>query len=265
MTTISTKDYLLDQAKRRVTTSPFLTLPGHGAPREATAGPRLASASRWAEPPAGSDLKPVMGDNGLPILGHMIEMFRGGPDFWLHLYRTRGPVTLLDSPIIPTVVALGPDAIQVLYSNRNKDFSQQGLGSRRSRPFFKRGLMLLDFDEHMYHRRIMQEAFVRTRLVGYTEQVDQVVSKVIANDWVADDPHFLLYPAMKELTLDIASMVFIEPGDRHGPPIDDQGEQGIHRDRAGGQRDHPHQRAAVHVVAGPKGPGVPGELLRGAR
>ena len=74
--------------------------------------------------------------------------------------------------------------------------------------------MLLDFDEHMYHRRIMQEAFIRTRLVGYTEQVDKVVSQVIANDWVANDARFLLYPAMKELTLDIASMVFMghEPG-----------------------------------------------------
>ena len=43
-----------------------------------------------------------MGDNGLPILGHMIEMFRGGPDFWLHLYRKqRAGVMLLDSPILP--------------------------------------------------------------------------------------------------------------------------------------------------------------------
>ncbi len=84
-------------------------------------------------------------------------------------------------------------------------------------PFFNRGLMLLDFDEHMYHRRIMQEAFVRTRLSGYTEQVDKVVSQVIANDWVANDARFLLYPAMKELTLDIASVVFMghEPGTDH--------------------------------------------------
>ena len=174
MPTISTTDYLLDQATRRITTSPFLTLPGMGRLEK-----RLL-AHDWpqhvmAEPPTGSDLKPVMGDNGLPILGHMIEWFRGGPDFWLHLYRTRGPVTLLDSPILPTVVALGPDAIQVLYSNRNKDFSKQGWAVAIE-AFFKRGLMLLDFDEHMYHRRIMQEAFVRTRLVGYTEHVDQVVS-----------------------------------------------------------------------------------------
>ena len=108
------------------------------------------------------------------------------------------------------------DAAQAIYSNRNKDFSQQGwvpvIG-----PFFHRGLMLLDFEEHMYHRRIMQEAFVRTRLVGYQEKVDEVVSQVIANDWVTNDSRFLMYPAMKELTLDIASMVFMghEPGTDH--------------------------------------------------
>ncbi len=157
-----------------------------------------------------------MGDPGLPILGHMIEMFRGGPDYLMHLYNTHGPLYYADSPVLPAVTALGPDAAQTIYSNKGKDYSQEGwvpvIG-----PFFHRGLMLLDFDEHMFHRRIMQEAFVRTRLVGYTEQVDQVVSKVIANDWVANDPRFLLYPAMKQMTLDIASMVFMghEPGTDH--------------------------------------------------
>jgi cytochrome P450 len=214
MPTISTKDYLLDQAKRRINT-PIQSIPGMARVEKRL----LAHDWRqhaWAEPPAGSDLKPVMGDAGLPILGHMVELFRGGPDFWLHLYRNRGPMVLLDSPIIPTVAALGPDAIQAIYSNRNKDFSQQGWASMIE-AFFNRGLMLLDFDEHMYHRRIMQEAFVRTRLAGYTEHVDKVVSQVVANDWVANDARFLLYPAMKELTLDIASMVFMghEPGTDH--------------------------------------------------
>lgn len=69
--------------------------------------------------------------------------------------------------------------------------------------------MMLDFDEHMYHRRIMQEAFTRTRLSGYVEHIDRVASLVIANDWVANDPRFLFHPAVKELTLDIASVVFM--------------------------------------------------------
>ena len=71
-----------------------------------------------------------MGDNGLPIIGHMMEVFRGGPDFWLHQYRTRGPVTLLDSPIIPTVAALGPDAVQVALLQPQQGLLAARLGSR---------------------------------------------------------------------------------------------------------------------------------------
>ncbi len=53
-----------------------------------------------------------------------------------------------DFPALPGVAALGADATQTIYANRNKDYSQQGwvpaIGA-----FFNRGLMLLDFDEHM--------------------------------------------------------------------------------------------------------------------
>jgi cytochrome P450 len=214
MPTISTRDYVRDQAKRRLTPS-INNFPGLGALERKLLATEFKRTS-LADPPPGSDLKPVMGDAGLPVIGHMIEFFRGGPNYLMHLYNTNGPISFADSPALPAVTALGPDAAQAIYSNRNKDYSQEGWLPAIG-PFFHRGLMLLDFEEHMFHRRIMQEAFVRTRLVGYTEQVDSVVSKVIANDWVINDPRFLLYPAMKQMTLDIASMVFMghEPGSDH--------------------------------------------------
>jgi cytochrome P450 len=209
--TISTPHYLLDQAKRRFTPTPS-TIPGMGIAEK-----RLLN-HEWreitlAEPPAGSGLKPVLGDAGLPVLGHMIEFYRGGPDYLLHVYRKRGPVAYVHSPALPAVLALGPDATQVVLSNRDKDYSQRGWKPMIG-PFFKRGLMLLDFEEHMFHRRIMQEAFTRTRLTGYVEHIDKVAAKVIADDWVTNNPRFLLHPAMKELTLDIASVVFMghQPG-----------------------------------------------------
>jgi cytochrome P450 len=213
MTTISTRDYLIDQAKRRLNT-PMLSLPGMGLVEK-----RLLKhewkAIALAEPPPGSGLRPVMGDAGLPIIGHMIEFFRGGPDFVMHIYRTLGPVSYSYSPALASVLALGPDATQTIFSNRNKDFSQRAWDPVIG-PFFKRGLMLLDFDEHLFHRRIMQEAFTRSRLSGYVEHIDLVVSAVIA-DWPTNDTRFLIHPAMKELTLDVASMVFMghEPGTDH--------------------------------------------------
>jgi cytochrome P450 len=210
MTTVNTRDYLLFQAKRRLVPT-INNFPGMGLVEK-----RLV-AHQWeprvlADPPAGSGLKPVVGDSGLPILGHLIELFRQGPDYALFMYQTRGPVTFADSPILRVVAALGPDATQAVFSNKNKEYSQKGWHPVIG-PFFNRGLMMLDSDEHMYHRRIMQEAFTRTRLAGYVEHIDRVASNVVAN-WPTDNPHFLLYPAMKELTLDIASMVFMghEPG-----------------------------------------------------
>jgi cytochrome P450 len=214
MATINARQYLFDQARRKCTPT-LNTIPGMSAIE------RRLLTREWklvtlAEPPAGSGLKPVLGDSGLPILGHMIEMFREGPDFALHLYQTRGPITFGRLAVVPAIIALGPDATQTVFCNHNKDYSQQGwhplIGA-----FFNRGLLLLDFDEHIYHRRIMQQAFTRSRLTGYVERIDRVVSDVVANQWVTDDPRFLFHPAMKELSLDVASVVFMghEPDTDH--------------------------------------------------
>ncbi|MEU9804508.1 cytochrome P450 [Mycobacterium sp. NPDC050853] len=209
MATISSTEYFIDQAKRRLPT--LSTLPGLGFVEK-----RL-KAYEWkqipfAEPPVGSDLKPVMGDWGLPVIGHMVELFRGGPDYVQWMYQNKGPLIWSGSSILRSVAALGPDATQEVFTNKNKDYSQEGwvpvIG-----PFFKRGLMLLDFQEHHKHRRIMQEAFVRTRLAGYVEHIDNVASAIVA-DLPTNDSRFLFHPAMKELTLDVASVVFMgnEPG-----------------------------------------------------
>ncbi|MGV0636218.1 cytochrome P450 [Mycolicibacillus trivialis] len=205
MTAISTPRYLFDQARRRMTPT-LNNIPGMAAVER-----RLLDHD-WkqktlADPPPGSGLKPVVGDSGLPLVAHMVELFRGGPDYPLHLYRTHGPLFFNSPVILPGVIAVGPDATREVLANRNKDYSQDGwrqiIGA-----FFHRGLMLLDFDEHLAHKRIMQAAFTRARLAGYVEDIDRVVSAVVAQ-WPTDDARFLCYPATKELTLDVASLVFM--------------------------------------------------------
>jgi len=97
--TISTPQYLLDQAKRRIKPTP-VTMPGMGVVEQ-----RLKNR-QWdefvlADPPADSDLKPIRGDAGLPIIGHMIEIFRGGPEFVLEMYRKHGRSTTSSPPRCP--------------------------------------------------------------------------------------------------------------------------------------------------------------------
>ncbi|BBY54394.1 cytochrome P450 [Mycobacterium koreense] len=205
MAVINTPQYLLDRARRRLTPT-LNNLPGMGALEK-----RLL-AHRWkpktlADPPDGSGLAPIVGDSGLPLIAHMVELFRGGPDYPLHLYRTHGPLFYNAPVILPGVIAVGTEATQAVLANRNKDFSQKGWHPIIG-PFFNRGLMLLDFEDHLAHKRIMQEAFTRSRLASYVEHIDRVVSAVVS-EWPVNDARFLCYPATKELTLDVASLVFM--------------------------------------------------------
>lgn len=168
-----------------------------------------------ARPPEGSGLKPVSGDFGLPIVGHTLEQMRFGVRFALRRYERYGPVSWSGAFGTRIVGFSGPEATQAVLTNKDKVFSQQGWAELIDN-FFHRGLMLLDFDEHMAHRRIMQEAFTRDRLAGYVEQFTPVLREQITQ-WPTDRPP-RLYWHLKRLTLNVASRVFM--GEQAGESAD---------------------------------------------
>lgn len=145
------------------------------------------------------------GDGGIPLVGHSLEALRVGLDFGLKRYETYGPVSWANLFGAPMVMVAGGDAVQAVLTNKDKAFAQTGweyfIG-----PFFRRGLMLLDFDEHMAHRRLMQQAFTRHRLAGYLGRVAAVTADGVRS-W--EPGRLLVYPALKQLTLDIAGSVFM--------------------------------------------------------
>ena len=67
--------------------------------------------------------------------------------------------------------------------------------------------MLMDFEEHRHHRRIMQQAFKHERLVGYVDRMNPAIARGIAG-WQPGSG-FQLYSAAKQLTLDVATEVFV--------------------------------------------------------
>ena len=74
--------------------------------------------------------------------------------------ETYGAISWMRGFAMPFVLALGPEASQEVFANNDHVFSQKGQEFFSGR-FFNRGLMFLDFEEHHFHRRIMQEAFTR--------------------------------------------------------------------------------------------------------
>jgi len=116
--------------------------------------------------PEDSGLQPIPGDRGLPILGHALAVATLPIEFLESRLETYGAVSWMRAFGIPFVLALGPEASREVFANNGHVFSQKGQEFFSGR-FFNRGLMFLDFEEHHFHRRIMQEAFTRERLSGY--------------------------------------------------------------------------------------------------
>jgi cytochrome P450 len=160
-----------------------------------------------APAPPESGLRPVSGNFGVPGLGYGRPYIRGPLALWRKRYEQLGPVSWFGAFGMRNVVLLGPDACAAALVNADKAFANGPGWSLFIGPFFERGLMLLDGDEHHRHRRIMQEAFTSQRLARYVEALHPAIATGLAAWTPSTD--FRAYPAVKSLTLDLATGIFM--------------------------------------------------------
>jgi len=74
----------------------------------------------FAPPPSGTTLSPILGDAGAPIVGHLPEMMRFGPDYSRRLHDEYGPVCWQSAFGRRFVVLSGPDATQIALVNKTR-------------------------------------------------------------------------------------------------------------------------------------------------
>jgi len=176
------------------------------------------SASRpLATPPAGSALKPVLGDYGAPVIGHGLEFLSDTVEFARRRHRKFGPVSWSGLLGIRGVWVMDPIGAAEVLTNRDKAFANGPGWGHFIGAFFRRGIMLLDGEEHLQHRRIMQQGFTRERLEVYLDIFNVGVERSIAA-WTPTG-EFLLYDAIKKLLLDVASELFM------GQTLDSEADQ----------------------------------------
>jgi cytochrome P450 len=165
---------------------------------------------RESTPSAAAETIP--GDFGLPVVGHTFQVLSGRMYTSRERYDRYGPVHWTKSFGRKSVNVIGPDVVgEVLQNGEHAYANGPGWDFFIGR-FFGRGLMLLDFDEHHRHRRIMQQAFTNERLAGYLVPMNETLAAGIAA-W-QPQAQFEVYPALKQLTLDVATRTFMgaEPG-----------------------------------------------------
>ncbi|HWU20176.1 MAG TPA: cytochrome P450, partial [Nocardioides sp.] len=159
--------------------------------------------------------QPVRGDRGLPWAGRILDYARDPMALFRHQWETYGPVSPFPYLGERGVILLGPDACEAALRNGEKAFANGPGWGRMVGPFFNRGLMLLDFEEHHLHRRIMQEAFVRDRLAAYVPRMHPAIARGTAT-WPTQRG-FRVHPALKQMTLSIAADIFMGGASATGP------------------------------------------------
>jgi len=102
---------------------------------------------------------------------------------------------------------LSPDGNEFVLLDRDKNFSSRKAWNASLEKLFPNGLMLRDGDEHRYHRRLMGAPFKAHALESYVESMNLDIASTITSWGLQKD--FLFYPAVKDLTLSLASKIFI--------------------------------------------------------
>jgi cytochrome P450 len=162
-------------------------------------------------PPKRGALAHIPGDEGWPIVGRTFEVLADPKGSVEKMAATYGLVYRTRILGETSINLLGPDANElVLFDNTKLFSSTHGWGPILGL-LFPRGLMLLDFEEHRLHRRALSVAFKAGPMQSYLADLESGIAARMAQ-WRAQPGPMLIYPAMKQLTLDLAATSFLGTG-----------------------------------------------------
>ena len=156
-------------------------------------------------------------DAGWPILGHTIGSVVDPVGLSERLKKKHGQYLMFRSFGQTIIPMTSPEANEFALLDKENVFSSEGGWDTWIGKLFPRGLMLMDFTEHRHHRKMMNVAFKTEPMKLYLETLNDHLPSMLAK-W-EEKGKFHFYPAVKQLTLDVATRVFLglEPGPASAP------------------------------------------------
>jgi cytochrome P450 len=168
-------------------------------------------------PPPGRALSHIPGDDGWPIIGSTLEALADPKGFYETRAAKYGLVWRANILGETGVQMLGPEANELVLLDQQRLFSSQHGWGRFIDRVFPRGLMMMDYDEHRLNRRALSVAFKAGPMRAYLTALNAGIAARVAQ-WRAAPGEMRFYPAMKQLTLDLAATSFL--GASIGPETD---------------------------------------------
>ena len=162
--------------------------------------------THWSQRQDAHALDHIPGDDGWPIVGTTFALLADPIGYSEKMRAKYGQVYRNNGFGRRGVALFGAEANELVLFDRDKLFSSaQGWGPVLDL-LFPRGLMLLDFDHHRIDRRALSIAFKPEPMRHYAAALDRGISNRV-EQWSGQE--LLFYPAIKQLTLDLAADSFM--------------------------------------------------------
>lgn len=153
------------------------------------------------------NLDHLPGDYGWPLIGQTFKFLRAPRKSQQQMYKKFGNVIKSSVLFQRSVVLLGPEANELVMLDKERNFSSRMGWHFLLDKLFRNGLMLRDFEDHRAHRRVMNVAFKPEALKNYLDTMNPVIEQGTSG-WGEVD-NFLFYDGIKEVTLNVAAVVFV--------------------------------------------------------
>ena len=143
---------------------------------------------------------------GLPIIGHSIPFQRNALQFTSQKQKKYGDIFEISLLNEKFIVMLTPESTKEIFLDKDDNFSsKEGWAVVLGKPF-ENGLMLRDFEDHKYHRSLLQDSFRHEAIHGYLEIIQPIINNWVQN--LNDNKAFDLYKSVKQLMFDISLSLF---------------------------------------------------------
>ena len=142
----------------------------------------------------------------LPIIGHSLPFQRNALKFTSEMQEKYGDVFQISLLNEKFIALLTPEATKDIFLDKDDLFSSKEGWAVSLGPTFENGLMLRDFDDHKYHRTLLQDSFRHDAIHGYLEIIQPIINQWVENLKKAGS--FNLYQSVKQLMFDISLSLF---------------------------------------------------------
>ena len=152
---------------------------------------------------------PVVGSP--PVVGHSIQFNYDALALIQRLQESKGDVFQLNILNEDVLLFLTPSATKQIFLDPDDNFSSKHGWEFSIGPTFENGLMLRDFDDHKYHRSLLQNSFRRDALDKYINIIQPRIDSWIEE--VKRNREFYLYKSIKQLMFNVAVELFFDEVD----------------------------------------------------